>query len=110
MYGGPADGPLLAGIMGHNLCLDIFGGPSAEEAAAGLTAHGEASVVPYAIEASVDGVVARADFPLAALKFVRRVELRETLIMVTETVTNVAACLRPPDWLDAARDPGAAVS
>jgi hypothetical protein len=66
MYGGPADGPLLAGIMGHNLCLDIFGGPSAEEAAAGLTAHGEASVVPYAIEASVDGVVARADFPLAA--------------------------------------------
>src|ERR1019366_6011579 len=24
------------GIMGHNLCMDIFGGPSAEEAAAGL--------------------------------------------------------------------------
>ena len=38
VYGGGADGRLLAGIMGHNLCLDIFGGPSAEEAAAGLTA------------------------------------------------------------------------
>jgi hypothetical protein len=98
LYGGPADGPLLAGIMGHNLCLDIFGGPSAEEAAAGLTAHGEASVVPYAIEADADSVVARADFPLAALTFVRRLELRETLIMVAETVTNMAACDRPIGW------------
>ena len=97
MYGGPADGPLLAGIMGHNLCLDIFGGPSAEEAAAGLTAHGEASVVPSAID-DVDGIVARAYFRLAGLKFVRRLVLRETLIIVTETVTNVAASDRPIGW------------
>src|SRR5262245_6754411 len=41
VYGGGADGSLLAGIMGHNLCLDIFGGPSADEDAAGLPAHGE---------------------------------------------------------------------
>jgi hypothetical protein len=32
-YGSGPDAKLLAGIMGHNLCLDIFGGPSAEEAA-----------------------------------------------------------------------------
>ena len=44
-YGSSVEGRLLAGIMGHNLCLDIFGGPSEEEAAAGLTPHGEASVV-----------------------------------------------------------------
>ena len=41
MYGSGSDGKLLAGILGHNICLDIFGGPSPEEAAAGLTAHGE---------------------------------------------------------------------
>ena len=35
LYGSGADARLLAGIMGHNLCLDIFGGPSDEEAAAG---------------------------------------------------------------------------
>ena len=29
------------GIMGHNLCLDIFGGPSEDEARAGLPVHGE---------------------------------------------------------------------
>ncbi len=42
-YGEGADASLLAGIMGHNLCLDIFGGPSTDEAAAGLPVHGEVS-------------------------------------------------------------------
>src|SRR5688500_16978175 len=46
-YGGGADATLLSGIMGHNLCLDIFGGPSAEEAAAGMPAHGEASAARF---------------------------------------------------------------
>ena len=49
-YGASAESQLLAGIMGHNLCLDIFGGPSDEEQAAGLQPHGEASIVPYRIE------------------------------------------------------------
>src|SRR4029077_297204 len=48
-YGDGSDGRLLAGIMGHNLCVDIFGGPSDAEAAAGITPHGEASVVRYAL-------------------------------------------------------------
>ncbi len=43
---------LLAGIMGHNLCVDIFGGPSDAEAAAGMTPHGEASVVRYELNVS----------------------------------------------------------
>ncbi len=42
-YGNDAESKLLAGIMGHNLCLDVFGPPSPEEAHAGLTVHGEAS-------------------------------------------------------------------
>src|SRR5947209_18936471 len=32
-YGPGADAWLLAGIMGHNVCMDLFGGPSDEEAA-----------------------------------------------------------------------------
>src|SRR5580658_7968927 len=48
-YGSGAEARLLAGIMGHNLCLDIFGGPSPEEFAAGLTVHGESSVARYGI-------------------------------------------------------------
>ena len=97
-YGDAADGPLLAGIMGHNLCLDIFGGPSLEETAAGLTAHGEGSVVPYKIEANGSVLVAQADLPKAGLTFVRRMELRRHTIAIAETVTNVTACDRPVGW------------
>src|SRR5271157_3777886 len=50
-YGSDAESKLLAGIMGHNLCLDIFGGPSTEEEAAGITVHGEGSTAPYDIQA-----------------------------------------------------------
>src|SRR5438105_15228337 len=49
-YGDDAEARLLAGIMGHNLCLDIFGGPSADEAAAGLTVPGEGSIVEYDVQ------------------------------------------------------------
>ena len=52
VYGGGADASLLAGLMGHNLCLDIFGGPSAEEAAAGLPVHGETSTARFDISIS----------------------------------------------------------
>ena len=97
-YGGPADGALLAGIMGHNLCLDIFGGPSPEEAAAGLTAHGEAAIVQYSIEANGSVVIARADLPQAGLSVMRRLELRRSTVEITETVMNLTACDRPVGW------------
>jgi hypothetical protein len=54
-YGDGADNKLLAAIMGHNLCLDIFGPPSDEEAAAGLTAHGEGSIAVYDVSAQEQG-------------------------------------------------------
>src|ERR1700692_4378439 len=59
-YGSGPDARLLAGIMGHSLCLDVFGGPSAEEAAAGITAHGEASVALYGIEQADTRMTMRA--------------------------------------------------
>src|SRR5213082_1531614 len=62
-YGNGVEGRLLGGIMGHNLCLDLFGGPSDEEFAAGIGVHGEASVEPYEIVAGV----MRAVLPLAGL-------------------------------------------
>ena len=74
-YGADAESKLLAGIMGHNLCLDIFGGVSAEEAAAGLTVHGEASVAEHAIESSANALTMRATFPHAQLAFTRTMSL-----------------------------------
>ena len=97
-YGSGVDASLLAGIMGHNLCLDIFGGPSAEEAAAGLPVHGEASVVPYDIHADDGEIVMRAQLPRAHLQVERRMELRGRAIRIRESVNNLAATDRPVGW------------
>ena len=97
-FGDGADGRLLAGIMGHNLCLDIFGGPSDAEAAAGLTAHGEASVAAYTIEAGAAELVAQATLALAGLHVRRTLELAGHVIRVRESVRNLLACDRPVGW------------
>jgi hypothetical protein len=97
-FGAGADGKLLAGIMGHNLCLDIFGGPSDEEAAAGMTAHGEGSVVAYRAEAIENGLIARAVFPMARLAFTRRIALHGRTAHISETVSNLTECDRPIGW------------
>src|SRR5882672_5381569 len=80
-FGSGADAKLLAGIMGHNLCLDMFGGPSSEEAAAGMTAHGDGSIAPYDIEESERGLTMRARLPL-------------------EQIENLCAFDRPIGWTE----------
>jgi hypothetical protein len=97
-YGSGAEGKLLAGIMGHNLCLDLFGGPSPEEAAAGITVHGEGSVVPYEIGETEKHLTLRTHLPLAQLRFERRLELRGRAVRILETVENLSACDRPIAW------------
>src|SRR4029453_4312271 len=73
-YGAGVESQLLAGIMGHNLCLDIFGGPSAEEYTAGLQPHGEASIVAYELSVRENEIRAAARLPKPRLP--RRGELR----------------------------------
>jgi hypothetical protein len=98
-FGSGADAKLLAGIMGHNLCLDIFGGPSDEEAAAGLTAHGEGSIALYRV--TTDGghaLTMAADLPLAELRVTRALDLHGDAVRVRERVENLHACDRPIGW------------
>src|SRR2546427_12646958 len=71
-YGDSVEASLLAGIMGHNLCLDIFGGPSPEEAAAGMPVHGEAGVAPYDIGEHDRQLTMRTLLPPAQLPVQRR--------------------------------------
>ena len=98
-YGSGADGALLAGILGHNLCLDIFGGPSADEAAAGLTAHGEASVEKYDLQTpSATELIARVTLPRAALRVERRLTLVDRALRIRESVENLSGCDRPVGW------------
>ena len=97
-YGDASDARLLAGIMGHNLCLDIFGPPSDAELASGLTAHGEGSVVQYDIDAGSHSLVCRARFPIAGLDFERRIELRDRTLAIRETLVNVSGSDRAIGW------------
>jgi len=99
-YGLNSESKLLAGILGHNLCMDIFGGPSDEEAAAGLTVHGEASVLPYDIKVSADTLTQTSVFPVAQLGFVRTIRLAAgaRTLDITEIVENLSSADRPIAW------------
>jgi hypothetical protein len=97
-YGNDSESKLLSGILGHNLCLDIFGVPSAAEYAAGVTVHGESSVVAYQIEATATRMIARAHLPLAQLDFEREIELAGNDVKIRETVTNLTSMDRPLAW------------
>jgi len=100
-YGLDAESNLLAGIMGHNLCLDFFGGPSDEEARAGLKVHGEASVAKYDLHPQDGGLLMAADLPVAGLRFSRSIRFQsegEGVIEITETIENLARSDRAVGW------------
>lgn len=97
-FGTGPDAKLLAGIMGHNVCLDLFGGPSPEEAAAGLTVHGEASVDRYDITKSAGRITMQVTLPLAQLKFSRAIQLHSHQVRIQEAVENLSGMDRPLAW------------
>ena len=97
-YGADAESKLLSGIMGHNLCLDLWGGPSQEEAAAGMTVHGEASIAQYRISFGAHELTAACSLPAAHLEFERKIRLDRARVMISETVENKSILDRPIAW------------
>jgi len=103
-YGGGVDASLLAGIMGHNLCLDIFGGPSSEEAAAGLPVHGEASTIRCDLRVNGTEIAVRGVLPLSNLEFEREITIVDRdraaggVVRIRESVHNLSATDRPVGW------------
>jgi len=104
-YGPPATGRVLAGICGHNLCLDHFGPPSEQEAAHGLPLHGEAGVLRWrkrrlALTRRGVSVTLEVELPIAGLHFERAINLRrgESVVYYRETVTNERKVDHFFDW------------
>lgn len=94
-YGSSNEGKLLSGIAGHNICLDYFGPPSEEEAAQGLSTHGEAPSAKWnktKLRTTTKDVALTlaARLPVAGLRFSRelRLKLGETVAYFSETVIN----------------------
>jgi hypothetical protein len=99
-YGASNESQLLSGILGHNLCLDIFGAPGDEEAAAGIPVHGEAPVIPYNASAIANQVSLSATLNLAQLRFTRHLRIAPGSMVVrfSEELDNLAATDRPIAW------------
>lgn len=100
-YGSSQEAPILASIMGHNICLDTYGGPSPEEAFAGMPIHGEGPLVPYDVERISDREIClSALLPLAQLRFERNLRLGEngSTLHISESVENLTASDRPVAW------------
>ena len=93
--GPPITGKMIAGISGHNLCLDYFGAPSEEEAAQGLSIHGEAPSAKWRkeklrISSREAALTLSVDLPVAGLQFRREIRLcrGEPVAYFKETVRN----------------------
>lgn len=87
-YGGAPEGRTLASILGHNLCLDLFGAPSAEESAAGVPTHGFFGVLAWHWSLEADVLVGRCSEPAAQLCLERRIRLDSRLAWIEERVEN----------------------
>ena len=99
----PSNRACLAGIMGHNLCLDIFGGPSDAEARAGMPVHGEVSIADFDISSASDAIVMRASLPLPGSRIERRIELEGRAVWIRETVQNPGGIDQPVGWTEHVR-------
>jgi hypothetical protein len=101
-YGGGAPAKLLCGIAGHNLCYDFFGDPSPEEAACGLSTHGEASTADWDVSVSSGQMRAVADLPQAGSRFERILRLgpESHVVVVSETAENVTDADRAVGWTE----------
>ena len=99
-YGTGPEAKLLSGIAGQNLCFDYFGPPSDEEAATGLTVHGEGSIVNWETEQKRGELVATGEFPQAGMRMVRTLRLAPGAhgVVVSETAENLRDIDRAIGW------------
>ena len=100
-YGGKPAAQLLSTILGHNICVDFFGAPSAPEAAAGMPVHGEAPTVNWRAESrSRRQLTYSTRLPLARMNVSRTIRLTpgSSAIWITESIENQAALDRPIGW------------
>ncbi len=99
---GPPPSP-LAGSIGHFLCLDGFGAPSDEEAAAGIPFHGEASKQQFqTVNGTGTTIKLKARLPLVEEDITRTITLLdgENVVYVNTEVENLLAIDHPISWAE----------
>lgn len=93
--------------LGHFLCLDGFGAPSAQEQATGIPFHGEASKQPFKVlsqreSGAVHSVTLQASLPLAQERLTRTIEVNqgEQVVYVSSELESALAVDRPVSWAE----------
>jgi hypothetical protein len=96
---------LQGAMVGHFVCVDGFGSPSAEERAAGLAMHGEVYLQPWKLVASEkQGATATVRFavnlPLLQESFTRQLRMvdGESVIYVDSELESQVAFDRTANW------------
>jgi hypothetical protein len=98
-FGNSGESRLLSGMMGHILCLDLFGDPSASEAAAGMPVHGEAVTAVYQASSNGDSMTLRTKLEKAELQFERTLRLAPGgILRFSEVLENLSCTDRPIAW------------
>jgi hypothetical protein len=97
-FGGAIEASLLASILGHNLCADIFGAPSEAERHAGLPVHGEAAIAEYKVDGDSVSLRCAALLEQARIQFERRIRLDGRVVHIEEIMENLSATDRPVAW------------
>ena len=92
--------------VGHFICVDGFGGVSAEEREAGLTNHGEAHLQEFRQETRRQGTTSeltlRTNLPVMQENFQRTYRLvdGESVVYVESTLENLLGFDRPVQWAE----------
>lgn len=98
IYGPMPEGPLLAVIVGHNVCLDRFGAPWPGE---DKTVHGEAPVARWSLDQSnTESVTLSCDLPQAGLKLTRTLSIDGDLLTVETTVVPKSGAEVEIEWAE----------
>ena len=95
--------PTFGASIGHFVCVDGFGGVSKEEAAAGLTGHGEAHIQTFEIlKQTVDTVEMRAALPVTQETLTRTVRMiaGESVVYVSSRLESLLGFDRPAFWAE----------
>lgn len=96
-WGTGPEAPLLASIVGHNLCLDRFGAPWPGE---DRPLHGEAGVVPWSLHQTGHGCELRTVLPKAGLRIQRWFGIAGNRVQVRTTVQHDGADDRSIEWAE----------
>jgi len=101
----PDNRKLMGPMVGHFVCVDGFGPPSKEEAAAGLAMHGEAYLQPWKLasteqQGGITTVKFAVDLPKFQETFTRSLQMvqGESVIYIESELASQTAFDRTANW------------